>query len=134
MPKKQASQPETAPAAPASYGAPAMPPGPAEGFKRKADLTPTIISLAHTAHIYVEVLGPVEKHAMPGVARSEDGTVPILRVRDLQTGAVGMLLCTTVLLSVLDRVGDVVGKRLEIVATDPREGKNYRDVRVWEIE
>jgi len=101
---------------------------------RGRDLTPTLISLAHTSHLFVEVLAPVEKFAMPGVARSEDGTVPVLRVRDLTTGDAGVLLCTTVLLSVLDRMGEYVGKKLEIWSGEPRPGKNYRDVRVWELE
>lgn len=102
-------------------------------FKRQRDLTPQLISLAHTTHLFVEVLSPVEKMPMPGVARSEDGTVPVLRVRDLRSGDTGVLLCTTVLMSVLDRYGDPVGKRFEIHSSEPRPGKNYRDVRVWEL-
>lgn len=107
---------------------------PAGPYKRKADLTPTLISLAHTTHLFVEILSEVERHAMPGIARSEDGTVPVVRIRDLQSNERGTLLCTTVLLSVFERMGTITGQRLEIHSSDPRPGKNYRDVRVWEIE
>lgn len=114
-------------------------PGAAETFvyptaKRKRSLTPEFISLAHREHIRIEVLAPIEEMHMPNFARSESGNVPVLKVRDLDNGEESYLIVTTVLGSVLERTENYVGMKLEIVSAPPREGKNYRDVRVWEIE
>lgn len=103
------------------------------GYKRRADLTPQLISLAHHAHLFVELESEIIMQSMPGIARNENGKVPVVWVRDLKTGDHGVLVCTAVLCGVFERLAPIKGKHVEILSSDPREGKQYRDVRVWEL-
>ncbi len=107
---------------------------PAPARKRMQSLTERIWSLGHTPHLFVRITGPLRSEKMPQLSRNEDGTVQVIPIADLETGEAGLLLCVTVLASALERAGDYVGKSYEILSAEPREGKNYREVRVWEIE
>lgn len=103
-------------------------------YKRKREVTPQLLSLAHQNHLYVKVTGPMTRNKMEGLARSEDGTVPVLPVINLDTGETALLIVPTVLERILAEVDDPTGLGYELEDRGIREGKNYRDVRVWEIE
>ena len=103
-------------------------------YTRKRDVTPQLFSLQHQPHLYVRIVGQPTRVKAGELARSEDGSIPVIPVVNLESGEEGMLILPTVLERVLADAGPLVGKQYEIEDRGIREGKNYRDVRVWEIE
>lgn len=102
-------------------------------YKRKL-LNPDLISLAHTPHIFVEVLALSYRMKAEKLSRSEDGAITVYEVSNLGTGEVGLLMATTVLESTLEKIeGGYVGKKFEILAKPASGEKNYTDVKVWEL-
>ena len=102
-------------------------------YRRKQALTTPLLSVAHTPHLFLRLMGPVIETSMPAFAKNETGTVPLIEVCDLESGEVAKLIVPAVLLSALERMGDYVGKSVEILAKEPRPGKAYRDINVWEL-
>lgn len=108
--------------------------GNAKLYKRKQALTCPLVSLAHTPHLHFRVLGAIQQSIMPNFARNETGTVPLMEIVNLHSGEIGKLIVNSMLASALEHFGDYVGHSFEVLATEPRPGKPYRDVTVWEIE
>lgn len=104
------------------------------GFKRKAQVTKPLISMAHTPELQVKILTEPSRIEMPRLARSEDGMVSIIDVVDLNTGEEAMLICPTVLIRLMEEGDVVVGGCYEIVDAGVPEGKDYRAIKVYELE
>lgn len=104
------------------------------GFKRKQKMNTSLISMSHTAYLTIRVLGTVHDAPMPSLAKNEDGTIPVVRVCDLETGEVATLIVPAVFRSILDDDGNYVGKCYELIRGEVVQGKNYRQIEVWEID
>jgi len=101
---------------------------------RRICLTPKLLSMAHTDHMIVKITGPMVEEPMPGLARNETGTVPLLPCTELGKTEPCMLIVPAVLGSVLKRVPEYVGKVFELKNGDVVPGKNYRQMDIWELE
>lgn len=103
-------------------------------FTRRRRLTEKLFSIAHVPVLHIEITGKMETRTMPALAKNEDGTVPLVPVVNLDDGEAGLLIVPAVLLGVLEREVEYVGKKFELVRGEIVEGKNYRAVEVWELD
>lgn len=103
-------------------------------YNRKQQVTVDLFSLVHTPHLFIEVTGRMYMLKAPGLAKSEDGTIPVLPVINLETGEAGALILPTMLVRVFDEAGAIEGKKYELQDRGVLDGKDYRAVRVWEID
>lgn len=101
-------------------------------FKRK-DVTPELLSMAHNDKVQIEVRSAPHRVEMPALSRSEDGMVLVCDVKNLDTGADMLLIVPAVFESVLKKYENPVGKLFELVNGEEKEGKNYRNVKVFEL-
>jgi hypothetical protein len=108
---------------------------PLQGVKRVRELTSNLISLAFRPGIVVKFTGEMYEAEMPAVSRNESGKLWVADVVDLETGEAGQLLLPAVLIGVLRRQPvSYVGKTFEILTGDIVPGKQYRQVKVYEVE
>lgn len=106
-----------------------------KGMKRGKSVNLPFFSLSHTPHMFIKVIGPFEAVEAKGLSRGEDGKVTVLPVINLDTGEEGRLLALTVLESSLRRLEEnYVGQSFEVVASKPRAGKEYADVKIYVLE
>ena len=103
--------------------------------KRAKALTTTLFSAAHTPNLAVRVTGPLYEKVMPTFSKREDKAVELLPVVNLDTGEEGDLIINTIMHNVFSEYGDsIVGRSFEIVTGKIREGKDYRDTKIYELE
>lgn len=105
-----------------------------EAHPRKTRLTMPLLSIAHKDRLAIEITHEMYDAPMPALARNQEGTVPVVPVIDLSTEEAALLIVPAVFRSVLQNDREYVGKRYELVRGEAREGKNYREVEVWEID
>lgn len=106
-----------------------------QAYARKSRLTIPLVSMKHRDSFRCEVLGEVKQVPMASLALSETGEVPLVAVRDLDTGEEGQLIVPAILQGVFDRMpGGYVGKKFEIVNGAPMPGKRYRALEIYELE
>lgn len=105
-----------------------------EGHRGLTDLTVPLLSGAHNGCLRVKVTSEIRQAEMPNLARSDDHTIPVCDVIDLDTGEVALLLVSAVAQGAMQRVsGGYVGRSFQIETGDMVPGKNYRRVKVYLI-
>lgn len=102
-------------------------------FTRKGYVTPQLFSLQHQPHMFVKIMDAATRLKAGALAKSEDGSLPVVAVTNLETGEVGLLIMPTVLEQRMADGEVTVGGCYEIEDRGIKAGKNYRDIRVWEI-
>ncbi len=104
-------------------------------YTRRRSLSVPLMSLKHSPHIHVKVVGEMRAEDMPGLTNAVDKQVTVVPVIDLDTGEDKILLCLAMLVSALRHVPDTyVGQCFEIQSNPPAPGKNYNTVDVWLID
>jgi hypothetical protein len=101
-------------------------------YKRK-DVTPDLLSMAHHDTIQLEIRSKPYRVEMPNVALSPDGTLLVCDVRRLDSDTEGLLIVPAVFESVLKKYENPVGLAFELVNQPEREGKNYRNLKVYQL-
>jgi len=123
---------------------PAKPPAlptPAADFVRptlrtKKVLTVPIISMSHRDMLVCRCLEEPHQSDISLGDDTKDKPVVCL-VQDLDTGAVNLLICHTLLISAWEKAGGTVtGRIFKVIAGEMKQGKNnkYRDLTVSEEE
>jgi len=116
-------------------------PAPAADFVRptlrtKKVLTVPIISMSHRDMLVCRCLEEPHQSDISLGDDTKDKPVVCL-VQDLDTGAVNLLICHTLLISAWEKAGGTVtGRIFKILAGEMKQGKNnkYRDLTVSEEE
>lgn len=92
--------------------------------------------MAHTIRLVVEVLEePKEAEFIVELPGKKDSKPTVIKVRNLDTGEIGLLIVNAIIGSALQRVEKpLIGKYFQFSARDIREGKKYRDIDVVEME
>lgn len=101
-------------------------------YTRK-DVTPELLSMAHNDSVRVEILEAPFRKEMPALSRSEDGKVLVCKVHNLDLDTDQLLIVPAVFESVLASYPDMIGGKFEIVNAPAKEGKNYRNIKVFEL-
>lgn len=97
-------------------------------------VNPDLISLAHTPHVRVKITGSSYRLHAPNLSKNDDGAITVFPVENLDTGEIGLLMGNTVLENTLAKMeGGYVNKCWEIEASAPRDGQNYRPVKVYQL-
>ncbi len=104
-------------------------------YKRKKQLTTSLISMNHVERAVVKVIGYSEEMKVESLV-SKDGTYPMVyRVINLETGEESKILAGTVMRGVFEDYKDeLLGKCFEINAMPKMEGKKYLPLQIWEID
>lgn len=103
-------------------------------FNRVRSLKDPLFSLKHKPHMFVEVAGELQRIEVGFLSKADDRKIDVLPVYDLETGEFGMLIAGSVLVGVVTAMKVQQGQKLELEDKGIPEGKQYRDIRVWEIE
>jgi len=103
---------------------------------RKKQISLDALSFKNRNTVFITVMAPMQKNENDGKVKDGRNPATIMRVTDLQTGEICLLLCPALLITTLESYGDdYVGKSYEIhVSTDKVKGKDYKAVSVWEID
>ncbi len=103
---------------------------------RKQQITLPGLSFKDRTHAYVKILSKM--HQSERVDTKDDGrkAATICKVIDLQTAEMCRLICPALMVSALIDTNEAyVGKCYEIVVSSEKvPGKDYKSVRVYEIE
>lgn len=106
-------------------------------FKRIQALTVPVLSFKTRLVAYVKILNEMQESSY----KSEEGArargpATVCRVLNLETGEImDMIVPALVQTTLKDKARDYVGKCYEIhVSAEKKEGKNYKDAEVYEIE
>jgi len=111
-------------------------------FARKRAIVTPVLSFKERTVAFVTIMSEItvsdikdtsEADAKKGAKKKEPAHV--CQVRNLEDGCDYTLICPTLLVTALtEHEGDYVGKSYEInVSAQPRAGKAYKDVTVYEI-
>lgn len=89
--------------------------------------------MAHNETAMIEVLEKPERVDMPALSRSEDGKVLVCLVKNLDSQDAMLLIVPAVFEYVLAKYENPVGRKFELINKPEREGKNYRNIKVFEL-
>lgn len=105
-------------------------------FKRTKQVTIDALSFKTRERAYVRFLGEMHKSEKADEADDKREPATVARVLNLEDGHEYRLICPALLVSaILEEGVEYVGHCFEInVSRDPKPGKRYKEVEVYEIE
>lgn len=109
---------------------------PARSLKVKTELTIPLVSMAHTALLTCRVLGePYIDEQITALGKDTNTKPTVVLICDLDDNAQKLLVCNAIILSAFRKAGMPITNRIfQLRAGNIREGKNYRDIHVVEME
>lgn len=113
--------------------------GPVITFKEKKRVTLPVIKFEPGKPVFVKILGEMHlgKKTKGRGDKAQMEPATLAEVVDLNTGENGLIICATVLKSVLDENypnNAYVGKGFKITKMEKREGRSYNEYDLVELE
>lgn len=107
------------------------------GFQRAKAVVVPIYSFKKRTNGFFKVEAPIRRKESVDDEGKEKVT-PVMRIIDLETGELNDMVVPTLLVSELEEnypESGYVGKKFEAnVSAQPKEGKRYKSVQLWELE
>lgn len=105
-------------------------------FSRKQKLTTPLYSMAHLASLTVQATSePYEADFVLQLPGKDDSKPTVIKVTNMDDGEDAVLILNSIMLSSLLRAGGpLTGRFFKFTANGIREGKNYRDIDVEELQ
>ena len=105
-------------------------------LKTKKVLTIPLISMAHTPLLVAEMLGePYQDPKIIALGKDTKIAPTVIHVRNMDDQSEALLVVNTLIASAFERAGgELKGRIFQFRSQGIRDGKNYRDIHVTEME
>jgi hypothetical protein len=105
-------------------------------LRPKSHLTIPLISMAHLPTLTCKVLGePYIDQKITALGKDTKTAPTVILVLNLDTNQEALLVVNTLIASAFERAGSpLTGRYFQFLAKGIRDGKNYRDIDVTEME